>query len=231
MAKILYGGGIANVSGSEAGTVHSHNKGGKITRRRSSPTNPATKQQQAQRARISNFAKEWVDALTQLQRDAWIVFASEHPVIDSLGQSILLSGFQTYQKLNTRIAIVGRPQINEPPIDQIVLQLTTADPTVDVGAGGFFLAFSPSPMGANNWLQIFSSAAISPGRSTAAGRMRLITNAEGIGTPYDFLQDWFAIFGALPPVGRKIITMTRVLNDERGAISVPVRGETIVVET
>ncbi len=232
MAKVLYGGGVANMSGSEAGTVHSHNKGGSYTRARTVPTNPQTARQMQTRDILSNFSKQWVNDLDQGQRDAWSVFATEHPVIDTLGQSIFLSGFQTYLKLNNRIATAGGTLINEPPLDLIVTQLTTADPTFDVGIGNVEMTFTPSPLEAAERLQIFCTPGISPGITYVKNKLRLIFSAFVATTsPFDFEAAWQAVFGALPPLGAKIVTMTRVIEETKGAISVPLRGETLVVST
>ncbi len=232
MAKILYGGGVANMSGSEAGTVHSHNKGGTYTRQRTVPTNPQTTRQMAQRDKISNFSKEWVNDLDQSQRDAWTVFAQENPVIDRLGQSIFLSGIQMFVKLNARIAEASDIAINEPPLDLIVTQLTKASQSFDKGAGQISIDFLPDPMETDEHLQIFATPGVSAGVSNVKSKLRLVaTSAAEAPSPVLFGVQWTAVFGALPPDGRKVVTMTRVLNSAKGAVSVPVRSDAIVIST
>ncbi len=232
MAKVLYGGGVANMSGSEAGTVHSHNKGGTYTRQRTVPTNPQTARQMAQRDKLSNSAKEWVNDLDQLQRDAWNVFASENPVIDTLGQSIFLSGFQMYVKLNNRIAVAGGLPINEPPLDQIVTQLTQADLSFDKGAGNIDITFTPVPLAANERIEVFATPGVSPGVSYIKNKLRLVfVSALMVTQPQDIEAGWQSVFGALPPDGRKVVSMTRAIDETKGAISIAVRSEATVVST
>jgi len=232
MAKVLYGGGVANMSGSEAGTVHSHNKGGTYTRQRVVPTNPQTARQMAQRDRLGNFARQWVDALDANQREAWNVWAQENPVIDRLGQSIFLSGFQAYVKLNNRIAAAYDNPIDDPPLDQIVTQLTLAALTFDIGIGGINISFQPTPLPATDKLQIFATPAVSAGVSYVKNKLRLVlTGSTATVTPQDFGPEWQDVFGSLPPVGRKVVTMTRVIRYNTGAVCVPVRSEAIVDST
>jgi hypothetical protein len=90
----------ASVSGSIGGITYSHNRGGLYTRTRTIPTNPATAFQGFVRNGFSQLVARWSQVLTAAQRTEWNLYASNVPVIDTLGQSIYLSGFNMYIRSN-----------------------------------------------------------------------------------------------------------------------------------
>lgn len=119
---------IAEMSGSMADVVFSHNKGGSYVRRRSVPTNPNSSRQQLVRTSLANVSSSWSGNLEQGERDAWNVYAQTHPVTDNLGQEISLTGHQWFVRLNQRalqINPVGLP-VQNPPVG--------GDPIADVEA-------------------------------------------------------------------------------------------------
>lgn len=76
----------SEASGSIAGLVYSHNRGGMYTRARSTPTNPGTAQQQAIRTAVATLDNRWVNVLTAAQRAAWETYAVNTPMLDRLGE-------------------------------------------------------------------------------------------------------------------------------------------------
>jgi len=91
---------IAQGSGSIGGSVFSHNKGGMYIRNRSIPTNPSTAQQQVVRNAVGQLAARWGATLTQLQRDAWAVYAANVPLVDTLGDSRAVTGQNQFVRSN-----------------------------------------------------------------------------------------------------------------------------------
>ena len=87
------------LSGSVGGVVASHNKGGQYLRNRSIPTNPNSGQQQRARNDFSSASIGW-RSLTSLQRAAWESYAAGTPVLNRLGESINVSGFNMYVRTN-----------------------------------------------------------------------------------------------------------------------------------
>jgi len=83
------------LSGSVGGVVASHNKGGAYLRNRSVPTNPRTNRQQLARQALGGAAESW-KTLTGAQREQWEGYSSSTPVVNRLGESITLSGFNMY---------------------------------------------------------------------------------------------------------------------------------------
>ena len=88
------------VSGKLGGTVFSRNKGGKYIRSLGIPTNPNSPAQIAARDALSTPVDAWTNILTQAQRDAWIVYALNVPVLNRLGETKNITGQQMYIRSN-----------------------------------------------------------------------------------------------------------------------------------
>lgn len=102
-------------SGSIAGTTHSHNRAGQYTRNRRSPVQPiGTGRRAFIRAAFGASSSGWA-ALTFAQQNAWSAAAASHPITDSLGQSITLTGQQLYVSINTQLRNCGSAAVSVPP--------------------------------------------------------------------------------------------------------------------
>lgn len=91
----------SEMSGSIAGITASHNRGGLYLRARAIPVNPSSTLQQVIRGAMSSLAIRWTNTLSQVQRDAWNVYAANVPVSDRLGASRKLTGLNWYAAANT----------------------------------------------------------------------------------------------------------------------------------
>jgi len=100
MALVQYGGGVLDARGSVGGQVHSRNRYGNYIRARTTPVNPQSSRQNLIRAAISALAAAWSGTLTQLQRDAWEVYADAITRQNALGQQIKLTGFNHFVRSN-----------------------------------------------------------------------------------------------------------------------------------
>lgn len=92
---------LAQASGSLAGTVFSHNRGGQYMRNRSIPTNPSTARQASVREALSTLVYAWSNTLSEAQRTAWTAYADNTPVLNRLGDSIRLTGQQMFVRCGT----------------------------------------------------------------------------------------------------------------------------------
>ena len=92
---------IGPASGSIAGLTFSHNKGGQYVRTRATPTDPGTVFQTAMRNAVAVLSSRWASTLTQVQRDAWEVYAANVPRPDRVGGTQLLSGIAMYIRSNS----------------------------------------------------------------------------------------------------------------------------------
>jgi len=97
---VQYGGGILDARGSIGGQTASRNRFGNYIRARITPVNPQSSRQNLVRASISALAAQWSGTLTQLQRDAWEVYADSITRQNKLGAQIKLTGFNHFVRSN-----------------------------------------------------------------------------------------------------------------------------------
>jgi hypothetical protein len=122
-----------SISGSIGGLTGSHNRGGLYLRARRVPTNPNTNYQITARSNLASISSAW-GSLTDAQRTAWNLYASNVPVINALGDSIFLSGQQWYVKCNTVRMLAGQAIEDDGPTTFALADLT--QPTFTDAATG-----------------------------------------------------------------------------------------------
>lgn len=91
---------ISRGSGSIGGITLSHNRGGNYMRSRTTPVNPNTPAQALVRGIMAMLANRWVNVLTQLQRDAWELYATNVPLPNPLGAPRNVGGIGMYIRGN-----------------------------------------------------------------------------------------------------------------------------------
>ena len=163
---------IAAASGSMGGTTFSRNRFGQYTRARAVPVNPSSAQQQVVRNALSQLVTSWTEVLTQAQRDAWDTYGINVPVVDSLGNSRVLSGQNWYIAANVpRIqAVFGL--VNDAPT---VFDRGTFDPpsvTVDASADEVDVAFDAANAWANETgggMLVYASRPVNASRNFLKG--------------------------------------------------------------
>jgi hypothetical protein len=120
------------MSGSVGGLTASHNRGGAYFRNRAIPVNPNTSQQAIVRGLMATFSTAWSGTLTQVQRDAWDLYAANVFLPDPLGVPRNVGGIGMFNRSN-----ISRIQAGDP------LQIV-APSTFDLGT------FSDPSFGAPN---------------------------------------------------------------------------------
>lgn len=125
---------VTQASGSVGGTTFAHNKGGLYMRARSIPVNPNSTRQQEVRANMSILATAWLETLTQAQRDGWENWAQNNPITSKLGDPLILSGQQMYNRCNmVRLSAMDATlaRVDAPPTAQGLAELivTAATPS------------------------------------------------------------------------------------------------------
>lgn len=103
------------MSGKQGGTVASRNRYGQYFRQFSNPVNPATGNQTAARSRLTTASQSWA-LLTDAQRSLWKDYADLTPVLNRVGDPIILSGQAMYVKVNAfRLQVPALAQLSSPP--------------------------------------------------------------------------------------------------------------------
>jgi hypothetical protein len=229
MAKVLFGQGVAEMRGSQAGQTYSRNRGGSYTRNRVTPLNPQSSRQQSVRSSMTELTTAWGVDLSQAQRDGWTAFAQAWPTTDVFGAVIVLTGLQMFVRQNMTLLQAGLPRIDDAPLNLDVQSLLTLSVTVAVGATTFDVDFTPTPLDAGSRFQLFVTPPIQPGISFVKNKLRLlITGVDATPSPIDAWADYVAMFGT-PVAGQKIAIEGRVINAVNGTVSTALGASTIVV--
>ena len=131
MALIQTGGGIVNISGSVGGNTFSHNRYGRYMRQKSIPVNPNSSGQQAVRNALGALTTLWSSTLTALQRAAWDLYASNVDMLNKLGETINLTGFNHYIRSNVEYLRIFAATQDDGPV---VFELAAQDGTFAITA-------------------------------------------------------------------------------------------------
>lgn len=102
-------------SGSMGGVVASHNRSGYYFRTRTIPTNPNSIRQQAVRTNFGTLVQQWTSGITAAQRALWTDYANNTPVLDALGNQILLTGQNQFIRSNSVRLQIGQAIIAAAP--------------------------------------------------------------------------------------------------------------------
>lgn len=128
---VKFGAGIIEARGSIAGMTFSRNRSGAYARARVKPVNPNTDRQDDVRAAMAFLTDRWSQTLTNAQRIAWNLYASNVSMKNKLGEAINLSGFNHYIRSNTIAKLFALTVIDAGPV---VFELPAQDPTYAITA-------------------------------------------------------------------------------------------------
>ncbi len=215
-------------SGSIAGTTHSHNRAGQYTRNRRSPVQPIGSGRRALvRAAFSAASAAW-SGLTDVVRAAWDGFAASHPITDSLGQSITLTGHQMYVRVYSTSVNVGLAAPTTPPVDLALPDLSAVTFVPDVSSGMIINLYTGPT---DSWIAIAFSRQMSAGRSfnkTFWQPFGTDGYVDATDAPYTLIPGTYAAEFGTPVVGNRIFCrLTPVSSD--GWNGTPVITSGIVV--
>jgi len=205
-------------SGSMAGTTSSHNRAGQYTRNRRAPVQPVgTGRRAFVRSAFGNASTAWA-ALSAANQAAWIAYANSHPITDSLGQSITLTGHQMFVGVATSLQNVGQALPTIPPVSS-----ATAAPVATVFTvthlGVITITLTASG-GASDFILISFSAPVSAGvtfMKTFWQQTHVAGNSVG-GAAYG--SAYVAQFGTIPAGSKVFLKLTPV--NQYGVSGTPV---------
>jgi len=195
MAKIKLGAIVVGMSGKLGGHVFATNRGGAYMRTKTSPINPQTSYQTAQRAMFAGISAAWgglSDANRKSFRDAVASFATTNVFGDLKNPT----GKALYQRLNINLENTGQSQLTVAPMPAAV---TAADVTSATGAAGtpaFAIAHAGATTG--DKVIVYATDKVSNGTKFVKNKLRQIgTYAGQAAGNIDILSDYTARFGAL----------------------------------
>ena len=197
-------------SGSVGARTSSRNRSGQYVRQRALPVQPRTASQVAQRARLTSQSAAW-RGLTAAQILSWNAFALSFTVVNSLGQTINLTGHQSFIKVNTVNLLNGTATTPTPPALPSFVAATVTG--VTAVAATPLIALQGTNPAAGTLFMIFSSPQVSPGL-TFNGQYRYLGTQQVFTTGAMSIQTiWAAKWGTLI-VGKKIFV--KVVQSQAG---------------
>jgi hypothetical protein len=176
MARIKYSALVSDMRNKLNGSVLSKNRAGSYVRNKTTPVNPQTSFQQAQRQRLGSLSTGW-GGLTQAQRQSWLSATSSFPYTDIFGDKKELDGKSLYIKLNSNLENVGSAQIDVAPasVGIPVFGVTGALVTPGgISADSFTVDVSSATVPAGFALAVYATPPIKPGVSFVKNKYRFI---------------------------------------------------------
>jgi hypothetical protein len=221
--KALWSGiGTVDGRGKLNGSVASQNRYGNFWRVKVTPVNRRTSFQTAVRATFSFLSTAWGSLLTEVQRQAFTAFASNHPFSDVFGKVKTLDGKAMYIALNAALQNAGLAQITSPPTDTTTGDVGALTLTATVAAGGTLsLATNEANIPGGAQINIYATKLMPNGRNFVKSQLAFIGSLDAGASPYDIKADWIAKYGAFPTIaGGKIFVVAQIITTG-GWLSVP----------
>lgn len=140
MAKLLDPLRSSEARGKVGGTIYNTCRGIKYAKVFTSPKNPKSPRQLLMRGFLTTCSRAW-GGLTGTNRTGWADWAFLRPIPDWTGNSIILSGFNAYVALTTRLLDMGKPAVATAPTAEG--PATPAAVVATPGAGQISFALTP----------------------------------------------------------------------------------------
>lgn len=195
-------------SGSHANLTASRNRFGQYYRNRAIPVNPATPPQSNSRTSLATFSNGW-RTLDIDQQSAWSACAIEYPVVNSLGQTVVLSGHSMYIRVNTARVLAGLA-IRATPVESTDWSDAGIVVTAAAGTPAFSVVFTPPTAG--QALVFEFSQQRSVGRFFESDYRFIAAVLSSDTSPLDLLDAYVAKFGSLIG-GKAIFARSTALNE------------------
>ena len=194
-------------SGSQANTTASHNRAGQYLRSRRAPVSPTrTPKQGILRGKFGSASAGWQSLDATLQ-SAWTAFAAGYPVVDALGQSVVLTGQQYFIGLQTSLMNAGQPMDTIVPTNTNTPAIDT--PTIYADANGTLIV-SVASIVAGDWNVVGCSKVLSNGVNFNKQFSQFaVLNTTVLSV--DISAVYTAQYGA-PVLGRKIFARFKEVN-------------------
>ncbi len=230
MALIRTGGEVGQISGRIGANVWSRNRYGSYVRQGTIPVTSTTPFAIEAKARMTECTQAW-QSLTAGERQDWGGFADANPVLNRIGQSIKLTGHAMYVSVNTRMLAMALAKLTTPPLGPPPLPLLTISLTADIGLGGASLAFTATPLGANDRLYLWGCLLQSAGINFVENYLRRFNiSIAAPASPFDYQAVFEARLGTMV-VGEIVVMRVAVINDLTGLVSADLRGQATVITT
>lgn len=217
MAKVLLGPMIGQISGSVGGATWSHNRFGYYVRQKVKPVLVSSAETSRQRTLFQSITSDW-QGLSTANQNAWKSWSQNNPVMDTMGNSQILTGHQAYMRLNLVSRRNGPTTLTLPPVIAGPNPLLTCSATGSIGAG-ISVIFTPAALAATEYLQVRAALVNSAGIKTVNSLYKLIWyGVAATASPIDITDSVTYRFGS-PAVGQVLHLACSVADAATGLVS------------
>lgn len=211
---------VAEVRNKVGNLIYSRNPQGAYTRPFKVPFNPQTVDQSSVRGRIFTLSKLWGSG-TETFRAKWIQFARSFPNTDIFGDSVPLTGYNLFIKLNMNLLTIGATILVAPPLldkafhfnSLVLVALDTPGPK------RWTITFSPA-IPATHKIIVYATSPLNSNINFVHNEFRIIKVLDSTnGSPFALRTEYEAKFGALPLEGEKSfvkLVAIRLSSGQRG---------------
>lgn len=227
--KVNYGAIIVDGRGKLGGHVSQRNFYGNIFRTKTTPINRNTVAQQGRRISVAGLTKEW-STLTDDQRIGWRNFAITNPVTDIFGNTMKLTGFNMFCKVNLNFDLVGLPRSKSERQERRAARrmykgtLTAGDDVITID--------SAIPIDELLTVAVFATGPLSPGLASGGSKYTNIATLVSTDTfPYDLTAAYVARFGPIVQEGEKIFVKLTQIEILSGIANSPITASAIITNT
>lgn len=218
MAKILFGNGVAAMSGSVAGNVYSKNANGAYVRNKGTVANRNTIPQQAARMIFAAISRGWA-ALSAANKQSFIDQVANYPFTNALGETQIFTGKQLYSKLNNTLASAQQSIISTclPPINALptvinvdIASLTNITTTFSTGL---------QEVPANCVAVIMATTGFTKGKYRPKRpdfkQIEVLNAGDGTDNK-DYSTAYLSVFGVAPAAGQRVFYALFVVSKTTG---------------
>lgn len=216
----------SDARGSVNGVTASRNRFGTYLRGRAVPVNPATTKQTVIRTRFAALSEAW-KALSSTNQLAWASLAAQVPYVNSLGDTVYLTGHQLYIAWNLTMQTMNLATYSVPPGSPPAISSNLTVSAAAVAASALFTVTTGGSLNTPDQIMIEATPQISPGRTfIRPSEWRFLAKQTAAGA-IAVNASWAAMMGTLV-VGSKIGVRVTPISATYGRKGTPVQSTLIV---
>lgn len=228
MAKVKYSALVSDMRNKLNGSVLSKNRAGNYIRNKTTPVNPQTASQQANRQLLGSFSSMW-GGLTEEQRASWRGAVASFPYTDIFGDRKELDGKSLMIKLNLNLANASQPPIQTAPASVAVPVLGIVGASVlDDGTVDFNINSTTVPSGFS--LLVYATPMTGGGVYFVKNKYRLLGSFDAVSNKVDITATYATKFGTpgASDLGKAVNIRCALVSNTTGQLGVPVDIRTVV---
>lgn len=229
MAKVKYSALVSDMRNKLNGSVLSKNRAGNYIRNKTTPVNPQTPAQQANRQQLGSMSSAW-NGLTESQRLSWRGAVASFPYTDIFGDRKELDGKSLFIKLNLNLLNAGQSQIQTAPTSLAIPEIAMTGAAASV-ASDIILSFGFATVPVGFTLLVYGTPPVNAGVAFVKNKYRLLGAATVATNDADITALYDAKFGALASadIGKGVNFKAVLVSNTTGQMGVPVDIRTNVV--